>query len=85
MVDGFLYLMQEGILKREVFDHTRLQTLINRGDYPDAVARHAGCAGPGRYRLAIAGAGCQLADSVRHSAELVEFRGGRLRLVKITL
>ncbi len=32
MVDGFLYLMQEGILKREVFDDARLQGLINRGE-----------------------------------------------------
>lgn len=32
MVDGFLYLMQEGILEREVFDDARLQELINQGD-----------------------------------------------------
>ncbi|MBN7771462.1 acetyl-CoA hydrolase [Marinobacter daepoensis] len=31
MVDGFLYLLKEGILKREVFDHAGLQALINRG------------------------------------------------------
>lgn len=31
MVDGFLYLLQEGILKREVFEHAGLQTLINDG------------------------------------------------------
>ncbi|WP_372964804.1 acetyl-CoA hydrolase/transferase C-terminal domain-containing protein [Marinobacter sp.] len=31
MVDGFLYLLQEGILKREVFDHAGLQVLINEG------------------------------------------------------
>lgn len=30
MVDGFLYLLQEGILKREVFDDADLQDLINR-------------------------------------------------------
>ncbi|WP_323752416.1 acetyl-CoA hydrolase/transferase C-terminal domain-containing protein [Marinobacter sp.] len=29
MVDGFLYLIQEGILKREVFGHEDLQRLIN--------------------------------------------------------
>ena len=29
MVDGFLYLLQEGILKREVFEHEGLQRLIN--------------------------------------------------------
>ncbi|MBW7472788.1 acetyl-CoA hydrolase/transferase C-terminal domain-containing protein [Marinobacter sp. F4218] len=32
MVDGFLYLMQAGILRREVFDHADLQTLINQGE-----------------------------------------------------
>ncbi|MDP4548411.1 acetyl-CoA hydrolase/transferase C-terminal domain-containing protein [Marinobacter sp. MDS2] len=31
MVDGFLYLLQEGILKREVFEHEGLQRLINEG------------------------------------------------------
>lgn len=31
MVDGFLYLMQEGILTREVYDDARLQELINQG------------------------------------------------------
>lgn len=32
MVDGFLYLMQEGVLTREVFDHAELQELINQGE-----------------------------------------------------
>lgn len=30
MVDGFLYLMEAGILSREVYDHAGLQDLINR-------------------------------------------------------
>jgi len=32
MVDGFLYLLEAGILSREVFDHAGLQELINQGD-----------------------------------------------------
>ncbi|MBW0148843.1 acetyl-CoA hydrolase/transferase C-terminal domain-containing protein [Marinobacter arenosus] len=32
MVDGFLYLMQAGILTREVFENADLQTLINQGE-----------------------------------------------------
>ncbi|MDX1754437.1 MAG: acetyl-CoA hydrolase/transferase C-terminal domain-containing protein [Marinobacter sp.] len=31
MVDGFVYLLQAGVLKREVFDHAGLQRLINEG------------------------------------------------------
>ncbi|WP_138440837.1 acetyl-CoA hydrolase/transferase C-terminal domain-containing protein [Marinobacter alexandrii] len=37
MVDGFLYLMQAGILRREVFDHAGLQILINRGELSEQV------------------------------------------------
>lgn len=37
MVDGFLYLMQAGILRREVFDHADLQTLINQGELSEQV------------------------------------------------
>ncbi|MDO6823959.1 acetyl-CoA hydrolase/transferase C-terminal domain-containing protein [Marinobacter sp. 1_MG-2023] len=38
MVDGFLYLLQEGILRREVYDHADLQTLINNGEIRSAVS-----------------------------------------------
>ncbi|MDC0662587.1 acetyl-CoA hydrolase/transferase C-terminal domain-containing protein [Marinobacter sp. SS21] len=31
MVDGFMHLLQAGVLKREVFDHAGLQRLINEG------------------------------------------------------
>jgi acyl-CoA hydrolase len=31
MVDGFLHLLDAGVLKREVFDHAPLQELVNRG------------------------------------------------------
>jgi len=38
MVDGFLYLMQEGILRREVYDHADLQILVNNGDIENKVS-----------------------------------------------
>ena len=38
MVDGFIYLMEAGVLTREVFDHAGLQTLINRGELTHSVA-----------------------------------------------
>ncbi|PXX90221.1 acetyl-CoA hydrolase [Marinobacter vulgaris] len=38
MVDGFIYLMEAGVLKREVFDHAGLQALINRGDLSHSVS-----------------------------------------------
>lgn len=37
MVDGFLHLMQAGILRRQVFDHAGLQTLINEGRLSERV------------------------------------------------
>lgn len=37
MVDGFLYLMQAGILRREVFEHAGLQNLINQGELSEQV------------------------------------------------
>jgi len=38
MVDGFIYLMEAGVLKREVFDHAGLQTLLNRGELTHRVS-----------------------------------------------
>ncbi|NMT64126.1 acetyl-CoA hydrolase/transferase C-terminal domain-containing protein [Marinobacter orientalis] len=38
MVDGFIYLMEAGVLSREVFDHAGLQTLINRGELSDSIS-----------------------------------------------
>lgn len=38
MVDGFLHLMQAGILRREVFDHADLQVLINAGELDEQVS-----------------------------------------------
>ncbi|MDN6318572.1 MAG: acetyl-CoA hydrolase [Marinobacter sp.] len=38
MVDGFLCLMEAGILRREVHDHADLQTLINRGEIDEQIS-----------------------------------------------
>ncbi len=38
MVDGFLYLMEQGILRREVYDHAGLQSLINNGEIAEQVS-----------------------------------------------
>lgn len=38
MVDGFVYLMEAGILRREVHDHAGLQTLINNGEIDEQVS-----------------------------------------------
>ncbi|MDL0430591.1 acetyl-CoA hydrolase/transferase C-terminal domain-containing protein [Marinobacter sp. TBZ242] len=82
MVDGFIYLMEAGVLSREVFDHADLQTLINRGDLPqgvsldtlDVLRREQLIDSPLRARdvewLCRYG--------IFHSG--VEFKGGRLRI-----
>lgn len=80
MVDGFLYLMQAGILRREVFEHAGLQTLINRGelseqvtmDSLDVLRREQLIDSPMRAR--------DVAWLVRLGIlrDSVEFRGGRL-------
>lgn len=38
MVDGFIHLLEAGVLKREVFDHAGLQQLINKGHISDEVS-----------------------------------------------
>lgn len=38
MVDGFIYLLQEGVLTREVFGHAGLQELINKGELTPSVS-----------------------------------------------
>jgi len=82
MVDGFLYLMQEGILKREVYDHVGLQTLINDGrvgitptlDTLDVLSEAGLIDSPLRARDVN-----WLKDyGILRGA--VEFKGGRLRL-----
>lgn len=82
MVDGFIYLLEAGVLTREVFDHADLQTLINTGelthdvslDTLDVLRREQLIDSPLRARdvewLCRYG--------IFHSA--VEFKGGRLRI-----
>lgn len=82
MVDGFIYLLEAGVLTREVFDHADLQTLINRGeltqdislDMLDVLRREKLIDSPLRARdvewLCRYG--------IFHSG--VEFKGGRLRI-----
>ncbi|MGM0772164.1 MAG: acetyl-CoA hydrolase/transferase C-terminal domain-containing protein [Pseudomonadota bacterium] len=82
MVDGFVYLMEAGVLSREVFDHADLQELINRGelthnvslDTLDVLRREKLIDSPLRARdvewL------CQF--GILHTG--VEFKGGRLRI-----
>ncbi|MFP3979419.1 acetyl-CoA hydrolase/transferase C-terminal domain-containing protein [Marinobacter sp. KMM 10035] len=38
MVDGFLYLMEAGVLRREVYDHADLQILINNGEIEEQIS-----------------------------------------------
>ncbi|MDY6839970.1 MAG: acetyl-CoA hydrolase/transferase C-terminal domain-containing protein [Pseudomonadota bacterium] len=82
MVDGFLYLMQEGILSREVYDHVGLQALVNCGDIAgdvslatlDVLRREKLIDSPLRAR--------DVHWLVRHGIfrGAVEFKGGRLRV-----
>ena len=82
MVDGFLALMQEGILTREVFDDADLQTLINRGeigpevtlDTLDVLRREQLIASPLRAR------DLHWLKSLGILRDTVERRGGRLRI-----
>ncbi|MFV8571695.1 acetyl-CoA hydrolase/transferase C-terminal domain-containing protein [Marinobacter sp. SBS5] len=86
MVDGFLYLIQEGILKREVFEHAGLQNLINEGEISET---------PSLKTLDVLRSE-GLIDSPLRSRDLqwlidhgivrstVELKGGRLRLNETT-
>ncbi len=87
MVDGFLTLMQEGILTREVFDHGHLQELINRGEIDrqvslqtlDVLLREQMIDSPLRAR------DVQWLVSLGILRDTVELRGGRLRIGTHTL
>ncbi|MBE0486019.1 acetyl-CoA hydrolase/transferase C-terminal domain-containing protein [Marinobacter sp.] len=82
MVDGFFYLLQEGILTREVYDNPALQTLINQGDITET---------PSLETLDVLHK-ADLIDSPLRARDVnwlvrygilrdsVEFKGGRLRL-----
>ncbi|OZB20500.1 MAG: acetyl-CoA hydrolase [Marinobacter sp. 34-60-7] len=82
MVDGFVHLMREGILTREVYDHARLQTLMNDGRIAgkpglamlDTLLQEGLIDSPLRAR--------DIKWLVRHGIlqDGFEFKGGRLRL-----
>lgn len=82
MVDGFLYLMQEGILTREVVEHAGLQALINRGEVTSDVSMATLDV---LRREKLIDSSLRARDVrwlVRHGIfdENVEFKGGRLCL-----
>ncbi|MBK1872857.1 MULTISPECIES: acetyl-CoA hydrolase/transferase C-terminal domain-containing protein [Marinobacter] len=82
MVDGFLYLMEAGVLRREVYDHADLQILINNGnieervslDTLDVLRREGLIDSPMRAR--------DVTWLKRYGIlrDAVEFKGGRLRI-----
>ncbi|WP_298449866.1 acetyl-CoA hydrolase/transferase C-terminal domain-containing protein [uncultured Marinobacter sp.] len=82
MVDGFLYLMEAGVLRREVYDHADLQILINNGeieeqvslDTLDVLRREGLIDSPMRAR--------DVTWLRRYGIlrDAVEFKGGRLRI-----
>ncbi|MCK0163591.1 acetyl-CoA hydrolase/transferase C-terminal domain-containing protein [Marinobacter sp. S6332] len=82
MVDGFLYLMEAGVIRREVYDHADLQTLINSGEIDgqisvatlDVLRREGLIDSPMRAR--------DVAWLRRYGIlrETVEFKGGRLKV-----
>jgi len=82
MVDGFLYLMQAGVVRREVYDHADLQILINNGEIDEQVSlatldvlrREGLIDSPMRAR--------DVAWLTRYGIlrATVEFKGGRLRI-----
>ncbi|SFM11487.1 acetyl-CoA hydrolase/transferase C-terminal domain-containing protein [Marinobacter zhejiangensis] len=87
MVDGFVHLMNAGILKRKVYDHAGLQTLVNEGKVGPEIS--LGCLDALRD--------AELIDSplrardvqwlIRYGifSEEVQFKGGRLVVREQTL
>lgn len=80
MVDGFLHLMQAGILRRQVFDHAGLQTLINEGRLSEQVTMATLDTLRGEQLIASPLRARDVAWLVRLGVlrNTVEFRGGRL-------
>jgi acyl-CoA hydrolase len=82
MVDGFLHLMQEGILRRGVYSHAGLQELINEGavneqvslNTLDVLLREQLIHSPLRAR------DVQWLIDLGVLVDTVEFRGGRLKI-----
>lgn len=82
MVDGFYYLLDAGVLTREVYDHAGLQTLINQGDISqqvsletlDVLRREKLIDSPMRAR------DVRWLTRFGIFRDTVEFKGGRLRI-----
>ncbi len=82
MVDGFYYLLDAGVLTREVYDHAGLQILINRGDISpqvslqtlDVLRREKLIDSPMRAR------DVRWLTRFGIFRDTVEFKGGRLRI-----
>lgn len=82
MVDGFLSLMEAGILRREVYDHADLQALINTGKITEQVSL-ATLDVLRRERLIDSPLRARDVDwllSLGILRDSVEFKGGRLRV-----
>ncbi|GGC81309.1 acetyl-CoA hydrolase/transferase C-terminal domain-containing protein [Marinobacter halophilus] len=82
MVDGFLYLLQEGILTREVYDHPGLQNLINQGEITEAPSLETLDV---LHKTGLIDSPLRARDVkwlIRYGVlrDSVEFKGGRLRL-----
>ena len=80
MVDGFLHLMRAGILRRQVFDHAGLQTLINDGRLSEQVTMATLDTLRDEQLIASPLRARDVAWLVRLGVlrNTVEFRGGRL-------
>ncbi|MBO6851588.1 MAG: acetyl-CoA hydrolase [Marinobacter sp.] len=82
MVDGFYYLLEAGVLTREVYDHAGLQELINRGEITQSVTLDTLDV---LHREKLIDSPLRARD-VRWLSRLgifktnVEFKGGRLRV-----
>jgi len=87
MVDGFIYLLEAGVLTREVYDHAGLQTLINNGDIGqevslatlDVLRREKLIDSPMRAR------DVRWLTRFGIFRDSVEFKGGRLRIAEQSL
>lgn len=82
MVDGFVYLMEAGVLSREVFDHAGLQELINRGELTHSVSLNT-LDVLRREKLIDSPLRARDVEWLCHFGILhagVEFKGGRLRI-----
>ncbi|KPP98150.1 acetyl-CoA hydrolase/transferase C-terminal domain-containing protein [Marinobacter sp. HL-58] len=82
MVDGFIYLLEAGVLTREVFGHAGLQELINRGELTHGVSLDT-LDVLRRKKLIDSPLRSRDVDWLRRYGifhQEVEFKGGRLRI-----